>query len=197
MASLIHPGIPVLSSHREFVVEPQPTGCRNPSAHRRRPGTKKGAIRLGKQVENRDLTRKIMEKWHGDTIGISVGCDCCGYNYHGTSNHADKCNNVPGLTLRWKHMGFSTKYIKHWEYAHALFLKSALIPLFNMFLSHHLAQAHRRGRREGRSAGRPRSRPAWLRTSATGHEGTAHRDLQTGWGWGLPTFMLVNNMIQY
>lgn len=156
----IHPGIPVLSSHREFVVEPQPTGCRNPSAHRRRPGTKKGAIRLGKQVENRDLTRKIMEKWHGDTIGISVGCDCCGYNYHGTSNHADKCNNVPGLTLRWKHMGFSTKYIKHWEYAHALFLKSALIPLFNMFLSHHLAQAHRRGRREGRSAGRPCSRPA-------------------------------------
>lgn len=41
MASLIHPGIPVLSSRREFVVEPQPTGCRNPSAHRRRPGTKK------------------------------------------------------------------------------------------------------------------------------------------------------------
>lgn len=59
-----------------------------------------------------------------------------------------------------------------------------------MFLSHHLAQAHRRGRREGKSAGRPRSRPAWLRTSATGHKGTAHRDLQTGWGWGLPTYHL-------
>lgn len=125
--------------------------------------------------------------------------------------------HLKSCTLRWKHMGFlidtksacvsiimkdreliePTKYIKHWEYAHALFLKSALNPLLNMFLSHHLAQAHRRGRREGRSAGRPRSRPAWLRTSATGHEGTAHRDLQTGWGWGLPTFMLVNNMIQY